>query len=226
MKKKTVVYVVISFWSFTLVAQSPGANKDLWDSKSPFSIKVLGYHQLPKTIDFKGSFLQALQWTDSQGENLLILSRNGWYEYPYNSKCVGPEEQTCFGGELFAYRFIKTEKGYQKQWRIFDYLDQQSGGDFHINFINRSLSVTDLDQDQVAEISLAYDYACRYDVSPATMKIITYEGDQKYAVRGATVYGNIGQKDNYKADNALDEYPALKTFLTQKWNAFADEAKR
>ena len=226
MKKKTVIYIVISLWSFTLVAQSPGANKDLWDSKSPFSIKVLGYHQLPKTIDFKGSFLQALQWTDSQGENLLILSRNGWYEYPYNSKCVGPEEQTCFGGELFAYRFIKTEKGYQKQWRIFDYLDQQSGGDFHINFINRSLSVTDLDQDQVAEISLAYDYACRYDVSPATMKIITYEGDQKYAVRGATVYGNIGQKDKYKADNALDEYPALKTFLTQKWNAFADEAKR
>lgn len=226
MKKKTVIYIVISLSSFTLVAQSPGANKDLWDSKSPFSIKVLGYHQLPKTIDFKGSFLQALQWTDSQGENLLILSRNGWYEYPYNSKCVGPEEQTCFGGELFAYRFIKTEKGYQKQWRIFDYLDQQSGGDFHINFINRSLSVTDLDQDQVAEISLAYDYACRYDVSPATMKIITYEGDQKYAVRGATVYGNIGQKDNYKADNALDEYPALKTFLTQKWNAFADEAKR
>ena len=226
MKKKTVIYIVISLWSFTLVAQSPGANKDLWDSKSPFSIKVLGYHQLPKTIDFKGSFLQALQWTDSQGENLLILSRNGWYEYPNNSKCVGPEEQICFGGELFAYRFIKTEKGYQKQWRIFDYLDQQSGGDFHINFINRSLSVTDLDQDQVAEISLAYNYACRYDVSPATMKIITYEGDQKYAVRGATVYGNIGQKDNYKADNALDEYPALKTFLTQKWNAFADEAKR
>ena len=28
------------------------------------------------------------------------------------------------------------------------------------------------------------------------------------------------------ADNALDKYLALKTFLTQKWNAFADEAKR
>ncbi|MCG8318519.1 MAG: hypothetical protein MI921_03370 [Cytophagales bacterium] len=59
----------------------------------------------------------------------------------------------------------------------------------------------------------AVDYACRYDVSPATMKVIAYEGHQKYAMRGATAYGNVWQKDNYKADNALSVYPALKTFL-------------
>ena len=131
MKKKIVVYTVISLWSFTLLAQPSNANKDLWDGKSPFGIEVLGYHQLPKAIDFKGSFLQALQWTDSQGENLLILSRNGWYAYPYNSKCIGSEEQTCFWEELFAYLFIKTGEGYQKQWRVFDYLDQRSGRDFN-----------------------------------------------------------------------------------------------
>ena len=56
--------------------------------------------------------------------------------------------------------------------------------------------------------------------------VIAYEGHQKYAVRGATVYGNVGQKDNYKADNALSVYPALKTFLIRQWNAFADEAQR
>ena len=78
----------------------------------------------------------------------------------------------------------------------------------------------------MAEISFAYDYACRYDVSPATMKVIAYEGHQKYAMRGATVYGSMGQKDNYKADNTLDEYPDLKTFLIRQWNAFADEAQR
>ena len=40
MKKKIVVYTVISLWSFTLLAQPSNANKDLWDGKSPFGIKV------------------------------------------------------------------------------------------------------------------------------------------------------------------------------------------
>ena len=224
--KNNIIVVLVSFWSFMTVAQQSNANTDLWDGKSSFNVTVLGYHRLPKAIDFKGNFLQALTWIDAKGENLLILARNGFYEYPYNKNCKGPEEKTCFGGELYAYLFIKTEKGYQKQWRVFDYLDQWSGGDFHINFINQSLSITDLDQDQVAEVSFAYDYACRYDVSPATMKIIAYEGDQKYALRGKTIYGQMGQKNNYKADSALKEYPALKSFLVKKWNAFVDEAKR
>jgi hypothetical protein len=49
----------------------------------------------------------------------------------------------------------------------------------------RPINLTDFDENGLKEVWLVYKMACRGDVSPAKMKIIMYEGKNKYAMRGS-----------------------------------------
>ena len=53
-----------------------------------------------------------------------------------------------------------------------------------LGYVKKFITATDLDHDGLAEIWSMYHLTCTSDVSPQQMKIIMYEGDQKYALRG------------------------------------------
>lgn len=66
-------------------------------------------------------------------------------------------------------------------------------------------SVSDVDDDGIAETSFAYSAACVSDVSPVTHKVIVAEGGQEYALRGETYLrlpnnGDIVEGGAFRAD--------------------------
>ncbi len=222
----TVCAVLVSIYAVS--AQNFGSEKKIWNGKAMFNVQNKTYRELPKSIDFKGVFIEALSWNDANGEQLLVLSKNPFYPYAYNKDCKGPVSDSCFGGELFAYLFVKKNDVYILKWRIYDFLDQWTDGDFHINFIPNSLSISDLNEDQIAEIILGYDYACRLEAnSPGTMKFLAYEGQTKYALRGKTVLDvETENLKNYTASENLSSFYLLNKVMEQRWVDYVHEANR
>jgi hypothetical protein len=130
---------------------------------------------IPAGIHFSGRIIEAVQWQDAIGDNIVIITETG-------------EKRSVSGGdardaELYAYHYTIRGEARMLTWKLYDYV-KDCPVDIQANFIKSSFAVTDLDKDHVAEVWLMYNTACRGDVSPANMKVIAYEGSKKYAMRG------------------------------------------
>ena len=196
----------------------------IWDKEnSSKSIKVdtISYDDIPKTIDFRGTVVEALKWTDSNGENILIQTVTGnftWKDYVKDSSEFMIQDKS----ELYAYLFQKnnSENDYKRKWRIYDYTEC-FGVDWFTGFTPKATTITDLNNDGVTEITIPYVSICRGGMGPGSMKIIMYEGTSKYALRGSTMLmcesenpygGEFTKSDNLKV-NLL-----FTNFLVEHWN--------
>lgn len=142
--------------------------------------------KLPKEMKFDGKIKNAVKWTDKLGENIVILTETGKY---LNKKIK--HETDGLDAELFAYHYIISNDSIKQTWRIYDYVFD-CPVDIEASFIKNTFQVTDLNNDGIAEIWLMYKTVCHGDVSPCDMKIIMYQGRQKFAMRGQNrVYDGI-----------------------------------
>ncbi len=172
------------------------------------SVKQLDLTKLPKGIKYEGKIKTAVRWVDSLGDNIVIMTETGIYK----SKKFKHEND---GGdaELFAYHFIVKGDTAIQTWRIYDFISD-CPVDIEAKFIKNSFQVTDLNLDGVSEIWILYKTICHGDVSPCDMKIIMYQGQQKYAIRGQNnvkVSENESYGGGYKFDKAFADGP--KEFL-------------
>ena len=160
---------------------------------------------LPKSIKYKGKFIDALQYKDSLGENIIIRSETGIYQTKADI------DSGTNSADLYAYRYILKGDSALLAWRLID-LVKQCELDITANFINSAFFLTDLDKDHIAEVWVVSQTSCRGDVSPNTMKIIMYEGIQKYTVKGLrkiqlsrteTLGGTYTFDANFKKGNAV-----------------------
>ncbi|NKJ23353.1 hypothetical protein [Dyella sp. SG609] len=169
--------------------------------------------QLPAGITFKGNFKQALRWTDAEGDNLVVVSMHSDdnSEYGYND-------------DLYAVRYTLAGGKAQLRWSLHDYV-HDCGVDHQATFFRgAALQVTDLDGNGTAEVWMAYRLMCRGDISSDTMKVIAYQGAQKYAMRGETRDAG-GQGGSYVFDTAFLEAPRpLREFARKLWAAHVADA--
>jgi hypothetical protein len=197
----------------------------IWDKKNScitFKIDTLSYDDVPKYLDFKGTIVEALKWTDSQGENILLQTVTGQFVWKeYNDK-----DSTDFTlqdkSELYSYLFQKSisNKEFKIKWRIYDY-NKCYGVDWFTGFIPKATTITDLDNDGISEITIPYVTICRGGMDPGTMKIILYEDNTKYVLRGTTMLmcdsktpygGEFSESENLK------ENTIFHSFLTKHWS--------
>lgn len=195
----------------------------IWDKEySSKSIKIdtLSYDDIPKYLDFRGTVVEALKWTDSNGENILIQSVTGhfyWKQYFGDSSDYMIQDKS----ELYAYLFqkSKSDNQYKRKWRVYDFTEC-FGVDWFTGFVPKATTITDLDNDGITEISLPYVSICRGGMDPGVMKIIMYEDSTKYALRGSTVImcnshyqygGDFKPSENLKANHTFFE------FLKKHW---------
>lgn len=191
-------------------------------AQSPFEIQIPDTSALKKYITIKGHFVDAFMWTDSLGENLLVTTETGYYVDPD----LG-EEALGTDAELYAYHYIFATDAAIRTWQVYDYI-HECPVDMLAEFVDSTSHITDLDSNGIAEIWLMYRTVCHGDVSPLTMKIIMYESDQKYAMRGDTKIF-AGTDDNgvkhyiggdYKADAAfMNGPPAFLQHAIAMWEA-------
>jgi uncharacterized protein Veg len=191
------------------------------NAQEQIKLTQLDLAKLPKAIKYEGKIVTAVRFTDNVGDNIVITTETGIYN---NAKFKHENEGK--DAELFAYHFIIKNDSVKQTWKVYDYTSD-CPLDVEASFIKNTFQVTDLNKDGVAEIWLMYRVACRGDVSPADMKIIMYQAQQKYAMRGQNkVVADVDEKGNkqylggeYKFDPAFQTAPKEFTEFAEKlWN--------
>jgi hypothetical protein len=173
----------------------------------------LSQEMIPNDLHFKGALLEAQKWTDKNGENILILSKEG----PINGKKMGPDFYTKTF-RLFASQYLKTNNFYSLLWTTKDsVIDCDT--DMLLDFLPNSTTITDLDNDGITETTLVYRKACRGDVSPSKMTVLIHKGSIVYRLQGrmysSYILGKLDKNDfDYNLDTA---YPRNKVDRSNAW---------
>lgn len=192
--------------------------------EEPFVLKVekIDSTQFPKSIQYEGFVKNAVRWKDEQGDNIVITTETG---YHFNKK-FKHESDDSSDAELFAYHYIVSGNDVKQTWKVYDYISD-CPVDIEAKFVKNTFNVTDLNHNGIAEIWIMYKTACHGDISPLNMKIIMYEGKDKYAMRGENKVqvGTLenGEKDfiggEFKFDENFKKGPKVfKEFAQKLWN--------
>jgi hypothetical protein len=178
--------------------------------------------QFPKTIKYEGFIKNAVRWKDKLGDNIVITTETGIY----TSKKFKHEAEDSSDAELFAYHYIISNNEVKQTWKVYDYISD-CPVDIVASFVKNTFKVTDLDNNGIAEVWLMYKTVCHGDVSPSNMKIIMYEGNNKYAMRGENKV-QVGSDENdkksfiggeFKMDENFKKAPkTFKDYAESLWN--------
>ena len=197
-------------------------DKSKVENKMDDDIKMLVFDKrdLPSEISYGGYIVTGKRWIDKNGENILILTKTDIRTKPdeYN-------EETLSTAELYAYHYVYSRGSFKLLWKIYDFI-KDCMFDVTLDFINNSLSITDLDNNGYAESTFLYKLACRSDVSPAMLKLMMHEDDNKYALRGEMYIDIQGYREggDYKVDKAFNSAPdVFLQYAKEQWAEFSQE---
>lgn len=177
-------------------------------------------NEIPKNLKYQGKAVYAVKWTDSLGENVVIATETGKMQ----SKTV-KDDDGFKDAALYAYHYILGGNEAKLLWKINDF-DKECPFDLEVYFINKGFAITDLDNNGIAEVWMIYRNNCRSDYSPMSSKIIMYEGDKKYALRGHTrikATATTFMGGDYKLDPAFSAKPIFKKHVLSLWAQYQSE---
>jgi hypothetical protein len=177
----------------------------------------------PQDLDQQYSFdgVAEAGWRLTAGarDYVLVLSRTGTYTTkPGNDIDIR-------SARLYANFYALNGDEHALQFTITDFVED-CPVDVTARFTDPAMAVSDLDKDGEPEIWVSYFTACRGDVSPATLKLIGYEGKQKFAMRGTARahFGEHTEGGTFTADAALKAAPpAFLEFAQAQWMKVRDE---
>ena len=177
-----------------------------------FKVTKLDKNSVPKSIQYNGNIVQAVRWTDSTGDNVVILT--GTEKAPSKGPVGGRD------AALYAYHYLASGDSMKQTWKVYDYV-KDCDVDIDLYFFDKAFAVTDLNKDGKAEVWMMYKNSCRGDVSPAPMKIIMYQDNKKFAVRGTTkvqVSANEYAGGEFIFDDAFKKAPAeFRRYAERLW---------
>ncbi|MBE7649276.1 hypothetical protein J2Q11_14095 [Tenacibaculum finnmarkense genomovar finnmarkense] len=225
MKKIFITLLIICEMFIRCKQESSEVKTKLKDKKligiENIIISKIDSTELPKSLNYNGFIKNSVRWKDKKGENIVITTETGILDN-------GEESQfyPSFKAELFAYHFIVKENELIRTWKVYDYVKDCPVATL-ASFIKNTFQVTDLNKNGIAEIWLMYKKTCQGDVSPLDMKIIMYEGLQKFAMRGKNkvefgVDNNGNSKfegGEYKFDKQFKNSPEIfRIYALNLWN--------
>lgn len=163
----------------------------------------------------KGKLMDGLSWKDADGESVVLFSQTD-----VQMSKSGEQSQA-----VFANCYLKDGNGWKKRWAVQDRIDA-CPVDAICEFFPASFTVTDEDKNGIGEITFLYKLACKGDVSPDGKKLIMYEGNNKYAIRGSTIQQfpaeKIGGEKKVDASFSNAAKP-LFDFANAQWDKFGVE---
>lgn len=149
-----------------------------------------------------------------KAEELVFNDKNGENKIKFQTKKISKTN----GVNFFASNVINGEQ----VWKMHDFIQEC---EFDLAYKKNKIELTDLDKDGIKEVWLIYYMNCSSDLSPSTLKILTYEYKNnkanKYALRGETLIdlesGSIG--GNFKAD-FNNANPLFLQHAKKLWNKY------
>lgn len=228
MMKITFCIIFITIFGSVIHAENnnPIFYKDS-DTAEKFSITALDPQDF-STLELKGKPVNAQSWKDLNGKNLLFLTQTG---------IIQGKTDTCQSAELYLYHYIHEGGQFSLIRKIYDVV-KDCQFDIYAGFLGSSLTITDLDNDNFAEITILYKLTCRSDVTPASMKLIMIENGDKYALRGSMLNAYIKHLSDtermkeikeygwgkYTVDKSFKKAPIVfLEFSKKRWELFKDK---
>ena len=204
--------------------QSNSVNKDSDVERKPAAITevemlVFDKSNLPSGINYEGNVITGKRWNDKNGENILILTKTNLKEKKVRKSGYEETDLEC---ELYGYHYVSSGGSYSLLWKIQDFV-KECWFDLTLDFIPGSLSITDLNEDGIAESTFLYKMSCRSDVSPSELKLMMHENDVKYALRGEMLIKMEGftAGGNYKVDKSFDSAPdGFLDYAKSQWKEY------
>jgi hypothetical protein len=228
MKKLIAILIILNFVLIGCKQEKKQVKIDSKNTESiltkneTFQITKIDSSQFPKSLKYEGFVKNAVRWKDELGDNIVITTETGIFR----SEKFQHEFEESGDAELFGYHFLVKENEVIQTWKMYDYIDD-CPVDIVASFVKNTFKITDLDNNGIAEIWLMYKTVCHGDVSSSEMKIIMYQGKQKFAMRGQNKV-QIGIDDNgkeifeggrHKFDEAFNKSPKVfKDFALKLWN--------
>lgn len=166
--------IVFAFITLTIIScNSPSSHKqDSEDStlteqpKAQPELKLLTASVYdPSQLEFEGNIVKQKFWEDANGENIALFTQTE--------------------RELFVYHYAVKENQAKLLRKVYDF-EEVCEYDLFLEFIPESIGITDLDKDNLGELTFAYKKACISDVSPLDQKLLILENGDKYIIRGTT----------------------------------------
>lgn len=159
----------------------------------------------PSTLTYDGDIAFTKSWQDDNGDNIALFTKK--------------EE------ELFVYHYGRKEGEAKLLRKIYDF-EKDCEFDRTLEFLKNDILLTDLDNDQIGEISFAYRKACISDVSPKELKLLILENGDKYIIRGNTLisFGEESYGGEKQVDASFDQAPeGFLSHATQLWEEVVAE---
>lgn len=183
-------------------------------SSAQIKLTKLDKKSIPKSINYIGKIINAVRYIDNEGEHIIVTTETGV------TSTKGIEGDTFRDAALYAYSYKTVNDKHILSWRVHDFV-KECPVDLNADYIPNTFAVTDLNKDGKAEVWLMYKIVCHGDVSPSNMKIIMYEGNKKYAVRGTNKV-KVSDKEydggEYTFDDAFKNGPhSFRSYALQLW---------
>jgi hypothetical protein len=146
-------------------------------------------------LDHQGEILNSKIWRDRNGENIVLFTS----EYISNKNSYNRSES------IFVYHYV-INNGKVNLLRKFQdgEICDDPACDLSVSFLENIDLVTDLDGNNLGEITFAYQKSTATDVSPRDLKLITTENSKKFIIRGSTIT-DFGNGDKYGGDKEIDD---------------------
>ncbi len=172
-------------------------------------------------IQQDGDFQSGLRFTDKAGEHVVVLTAKDV------SSHKGADRNRIDSHQVYAASYRLDKDTWKREWIIRDGVECPEL-DSEAVFLLEGLTVTDLNQDQVAEVTVPYRKFCGGGVDSKEMKVIMRTGEQKFALRGQSMLVIPGQETvggEHKADAVLVQprYKAFREHLEKIWQRVATE---
>ncbi|WP_374710464.1 M949_RS01915 family surface polysaccharide biosynthesis protein [Massilia pseudoviolaceinigra] len=154
-------------------------------------------------ITVPGKLVKAARLVDSAGEHILVVSMRTGPSSAFNAE---PGRDELY--ELFSSLYTRKANRWARTWLIEDANDCPVI-DSSASFFPKYITITDLDNNGVAEVTVPYTMFCSGGVDSSDLKVIMRQGVQKFAMRGRTLTGTEGGSP-YGGEMVFDKSLSLK----------------
>jgi hypothetical protein len=175
-------------------------------------------------IQFTGKLIDAQQFSDKKGNHILVLSRKS-----------GPSPTDKRSGriehiDLHVEYYSQQSNGWKQDWKIYDFVECP-GLDASADFFSSLVSITDINNNGEAEITIPYKTFCGGGIDSANIKVILREGTLKLAIRGESLVEIPGQEPfggqfHYDNDLLLPTYLSYKKHMYAIWKAVERDQRK
>lgn len=220
-KKSAEESVLPSKKESTAVKTSSVLRKDsIESSETKQTATDLGYikygiGKVPEDINYQGSVVAMAKWDDKLGSNIVFIT-----ETAENSN------EDNRSKELYGYHYLTDNSENVQLWKINDFV-KDCPVDLTLEYLDKSLVITDLDKNGIGESCFLYKMSCKGDVSADDMKLIMHEDKNKFAIRGSMnllMNGKELEKGSMKVDPSFGNAPEeFLDYAMKQWNRFNTE---